>query len=279
MSPAPEALPNLSEDYEVSPAQIAHYQRDGHILLRDVASPDEVAVYRHYIVESVRRFNTETRPLDERDTYGKAFLQTMQLGERDDAVRRFVLARRFGKIAANLMGVEGVRLYLDQALFKEPGGGFTPWHQDQLYWPLDTDHTITMWMPLVNIPAEVGSMTFVSGSHALDYHEMTAISDLSEEILQRYVDAHDLPRSTYGALRAGDATWHAGWTMHRAPGNPTPLMREVMTIIYFADGAHVLESPSRSQEEDLQLLFPGCAPGEVATGPHTPLVYSRTRSG
>src|SRR5437868_6651386 len=180
MSRVPEALPDLSHDYEVSTAQIARYQRDGHILLRGVATSGELAVYRPCILEAVRRYNTETRPLDERDTYGKAFLQTMQLGERDDAVRRFVLARRFGRIAANLMGVEGVRLYLDQALFKEPGGGFTPWHQDQLYWPLDTDKTITMWMPLVDIAPEVGSMTFVSGSHALDYHEMTAISDLSE---------------------------------------------------------------------------------------------------
>ena len=34
---------------------------------------------------------------------------------------RFTLARRFAKIAADLMGVEGVRIYHDQALFKEPG--------------------------------------------------------------------------------------------------------------------------------------------------------------
>ena len=64
------------------------------------------------------------------------------------------------------MGVDGVRLYHDQALYKEPGGGFTPWHQDQTYWPLDTTHTITMWMPLLDIPPNVGSMRFASGSHA-----------------------------------------------------------------------------------------------------------------
>ena len=38
---------------------------------------------------------------------------------------------------------KSVRLYHDQALFKEAGGGITPWHQDQHYWPLDTDRTIT----------------------------------------------------------------------------------------------------------------------------------------
>ena len=63
---------------------------------------------------------------------------------------------RFAGVAAALLGVDGVRLYHDQALFKEPGGGPTPWHQDQVYWPLATDRTITMWMPLVDLPDASG---------------------------------------------------------------------------------------------------------------------------
>ncbi len=267
-------LPDLAQDYELSADRVARYQRDGHILLRGVASPAEIAAYRPAIVGAAMRYNTETRPLEERDTYGKAFLQIMNLGEKDEAVRRFTLARRFGKIAADLMGVDGVRILHDQALFKEPGGGFTPWHQDQLYWPLDTDKTITMWMPLVDIPPEVGSMSFVSGSHALDYREMTAISDRSEEILQRYVDEHDLPKSSYGAMGAGDATWHAGWTMHRAPGNPTGQMREVMTIIYFADGARVLEHLVPLHEWVLE-WYPSARPGAPLADARNPLAYSR----
>jgi ectoine hydroxylase-related dioxygenase (phytanoyl-CoA dioxygenase family) len=267
-------LPDLAQDYPVTPEQIACYQRDGHILLQRVASAAEVAAYRPHISGAAMRYSTETRPLHERNTYGKAFLQVINLWERDEAVRRFVLARRFGKIAADLMGVDGVRLFHDQALYKEPGGGFTPWHQDQIYWPLDTDNTITMWMPLVDIPADVGSMTFVTGSHRLDYKSMLSISDESEEVLQKYVESHNLPHSTYGAMAAGDATFHAGWTMHRAPGNPTTMMREVMTIIYFADGARLLEHPHPLQEGDF-VWFPGCKPGDVAAGPRTPLVYKR----
>ena len=45
--------------------------------------------------------------------------------------------------------------------------------------------------------------------------------------------------NTHGALRAGDATFHAGWTIHGAAGNPSTTMRSVMTIIYFADGVRV----------------------------------------
>jgi ectoine hydroxylase-related dioxygenase (phytanoyl-CoA dioxygenase family) len=269
-------LPDLSQEFVLSADRIARYRRDGHISLRGVASVAEIAAYRPVIEGAAMRHNTETRPLHERDTYGKAFLQIMNLWVKDDAVRRFVLARRFAKIASDLMGVDGVRILHDQALFKEPSGGFTPWHQDQIYWPLDTDNTITMWMPLVDIPAEVGSMTFVSGSHALDYHEMTTISDQSEEILQKYVEGHDLPHSTYGAMAAGDATFHAGWTMHRAPGNPTTIVREVMTIIYFADGARILERLLPLQEWVFDPeWYPGVKPGDVLAHSRTPLVFTR----
>jgi ectoine hydroxylase-related dioxygenase (phytanoyl-CoA dioxygenase family) len=46
-----------------------------------------------------------------------------------------------------------------------PGSGITPWHQDQLYWPLDTGSTVTMWMPLVEVVPEMGCMRLASGSH------------------------------------------------------------------------------------------------------------------
>ena len=162
-------LPSLASDYSINDDAIAAYRRAGHVYLPEVVTREELAAYRPAIVEATSRYNQETRALEERDTYGRAFLQVMNLWTKDEVVRRFVLARRFGKIAADLMGVDGVRLYHDQALFKESGGGYTPMHQDQYYWPLDTDHTITMWMPLVDLPAEVGGMRFASGSQDAGY--------------------------------------------------------------------------------------------------------------
>ncbi len=88
-----------------------------------ILSPDEVAAYRAVIKNAAETYNTEKRSLKDRDTYGKAFLQIMNLWAVDDAVKKFTLAKRFAKIAADLLGVENVRIYHDQALFKEPGGG------------------------------------------------------------------------------------------------------------------------------------------------------------
>lgn len=171
------------------------------------------------------------------------------------------------------MGVAGVRLYHDQALFKEPGGGPTPWHQDQVYWPLDTTDTITMWMALVDVAEEVGSMTFASGSSAHGDLGPFDISDASEEAVSRIVAERSLSLTTYGALEAGDATFHAGWTLHRAGPNPTAEIRETMTVIYYADGARATRPQNPYQEFDLRMWLKGTAPGEIADGERNPLLW------
>jgi ectoine hydroxylase-related dioxygenase (phytanoyl-CoA dioxygenase family) len=256
-----DLLPSLTSPYALTGHDRDAFGRDGHVVLRSVASSDEVAAYRSAIKAGVERFNTETRPLEERDTYGKAFLQVPNLWRHDDAVARFVLGARFATIAAELLGVEAVRLYHDQALFKEPGGGPTPWHQDGFYWPLDTDRTITMWMPLVDVPA---GMEWVSGSHLQGDLGRFEISDESEAHFRRVISERNLPVAAAGSLRAGDATFHAGWALHRAPGNDTDVMREVMTVIWFADGTRVGPADTAPRQNDLRTWLPGLQPGDLA---------------
>lgn len=270
-------LPLITEEYTLSDEQIKGYQQKGHILLKEVAKAEEIAAYRPIIGEAVRALNKQSQPLEERDTYGKAFIQISNIWEKDEDVKRFVMAQRFAKIAADLMGVDGVRIYHDQALFKEPGGGHTPWHQDQIYWPLDTDNTITLWMPLVPISEEVGSMTFASESHKLGYVSKIVISDESHTTLQQFIEHKGLDTLSYGAMEAGDATFHAGWTLHSAPGNPTETMREVMTIIYFADGVRLLEPDTNARKSDMARWTPGLKAGDLAEGPLVPLIYSREK--
>lgn len=266
-------LPDLSQTVELSNEQIRDYQNDGHTIVRNLAKPDEMMAYREVINKIVQEHNYHSKPIHERDTYGKAFIQIGNVWRMHEAVQRFVMARRFAKAAADLMGVESVRIYHDQALFKEPGGGHTPWHQDQIYWPLNTNNTITLWMPLVPVSEEVGSMTFVSGSHQKGYISRQEISDESHRTLKAYIEQTGLPQVNYGAMAAGDATFHAGWTLHCAPGNPTEQMREVMTIIYIADGITIAEPESNAQRNDLAQWFPGLGPGDAAASPINPIVY------
>lgn len=268
------SLPSLDSPYLLSPAQIDEYRQNGHILLRGVLSPEEIAAYREVILEATLRNNRETRPIEERDTYGKAFLQVMNLWVTDDAVKEFVFSKRLAGIAAQLMEVDGARLYHDQALFKEPGGGHTPWHQDQFYWPLDAPRTTTLWMPLVDIDAVMGSMTFASGSHEKGFVEEGGhISDTSESFFDDYVEANGYALTGGGPMAAGDATFHSGWTMHRAPGNVTDRTREVMTVIYYPDGTLVAEPANGFQANDHQTWLNGKPAGTPADGPLNPVLY------
>lgn len=268
-------LPNLHSDYALDSDAVSSFRRDGHILLRGVADGDEIAAYRPRIADAVKRLNRNNKPLEDRDTYGKAFIQISNIWTQDEAVRRFSLARRFAKIAAELMGVDAVRIYHDQALFKEPGGGITPWHQDQIYWPLDTADTITMWMPLVPLRGASGTLDFASGSHLHGYISKTVISDQSHKTLKEYIAHHGFPVVNHGPMDAGDATFHYGWTVHSAPGNATDTMREVMTVIYFADGARLLEPETKARIGDRDALMPDVAVGDRIDGRLVPAVYRK----
>lgn len=264
------ALPSLQDHRLPDDAQIESFRKNGHVLIPSLLDADEVASYRNVINEAAYKYNTETRDMKDRDTYGRAFLQIMNLWEVDEAVRRFTMARRFASVAAALLGVPNVRLYHDQALYKEAGGGFTPWHQDQYYWPLSTSNTITMWMPLIDITEEMGMLTFASGSHKEGAVKNMAISDESETELNAYIRRKGYPVYRATSMNAGDASWHYGWTLHAAPGNFSDTTREVMTIIYFADEAHVTAPVNSHQENDRNRWLDGINPGEPAASRFNP---------
>lgn len=71
-----------------------------------------------------------------------------------------------GENCGELLGVSRVRLYHDQAFYKEPEGGITPWHADQFYWPLSDDRAITAWVPLQKTPLAMGPIAFAAGAIA-----------------------------------------------------------------------------------------------------------------
>lgn len=273
-----DELPDLSDEYSLAPEKVAAFQRDGHILLRGLASPEEMAAYRMAILETAHKEMGGVKPLHERDTLGKAFLQLFHFCRKDERVARFVLARRFAKVAADLMGVDAVRLYHDQVLFKEPGGGPTPWHQDQYYIPLDTPNVLTMWIPLVDVTVEMGTMSHASGSHRDGPLLGIAISDKSDTEYLKLLNERNFPIVKTGDVSAGDASFHFGWTLHRAAGNTTNTMREVMTILYFADGARLLpEDPCYEFSSTAigRMHLGGRGPGEMVDSEFNPIVYRR----
>jgi ectoine hydroxylase-related dioxygenase (phytanoyl-CoA dioxygenase family) len=261
----------LQTTYPIQAQQVADFQRDGHIYLSGLMPKNSLNPYRDAIVEWADEFRRMQKPMEERDTYGKAFLQMMNLWEENAKIKEFVLAKRFGQIAADLLGVKQVRLYHDQALFKEAGGGHTPWHQDQYYWPLSTPKTVTMWMPLVDITEEMGMLTFASGTQGVKLPPMP-ISDESEATIASYVRDQGFPIVAQKTMQAGDATFHMGWTLHAAPGNHAAVMREVMTVIFMDADIEVCEPQNENQEADRKRWLASKEPGTRADSWLNPII-------
>lgn len=266
-------LEELATPYEVDPAAIAFYRQQGYVKLKHVLSPAVLAYYGDIITEQVFRLNTLIKPMEERTTYERAFLQIMNLWREDDQAKEFVFSKRLAKIAADLMGVEGVRLYHDQALYKEPSGGITPWHADQFYWPLASPNTVTVWIPLQETPMEMGPLAFAEGSQHVEIGRDIEISDASEKILTDELQQQNFPLNNT-PFNLGEVSYHAGWTFHRAGPNLSAQPRKVMTMIYMDKDQIIMQPRNKYQEADHAKWLASVPVGSKPQDELNPILFS-----
>ena len=265
---------DLDSPYPLTAGHIAIFRRQGFIKLKDVLSAQTLAQYCCEITRLTIELNTQRKPLEERSTYDRAFLQVMNLWESSPLVGRFVMGQRLARIAAELLEVRGVRLYHDQSLYKEPGGGITPAHADQYYWPLSTDRTITAWIPLQPVPEDMGPLGFYGGSQGVSFGRDLGISDESEEKISANMARHGLEFSS-GAFELGELSFHLGWTFHKAGPNRSKTPRSVMTVIYMDVDMTLDDAISPAQVNDRDQWCPGALPGQVIDTRKNPVIYQR----
>jgi len=271
MSENSKIAQELHAPFTLTRSQIDFYKENGYIKLKHVFSPELLEHYHDAIKARVQERSLDTAPLEERTTYGKAFLQITNLWEESDVVKEFVFGKRLARIAAELMEVTGVRIYHDQALYKEAGGGITPWHADQYYWPVSSDKTVTAWVPLQDTPREMGPLAFCEKSHRFQTGRDLEISDQSEMTLKEALGAFNLEE---GAFELGDVSFHSGWTFHRAGANTTDRPREVMTMIYMDENMRLIVPKNKNQLTDSERWCPGVKAGDVAASALNPVLYS-----
>jgi hypothetical protein len=262
----------LSQPFQLSSEQVDFYKANKFIKIKNVFNGDELEYYAELIKEKVQELSVGTKPLEERDTYSKAFLQIMNLWTHSDHIKEFSFCKRLASIATQLMEVDGVRMYHDQALFKEPGGGFTPWHADQYYWPLATDKTVTVWVPLQETPLEMGPLEFSAKSHLLQEGRQLKISDDSEKVISQKLRLNDF-ETVVEPFELGEVSFHSGWIFHRAGANVTQSMRQVMTVIYMDKDMKLMEPQNENQVNDWHTWCPGAIVDEVIDTPINPILY------
>lgn len=263
---------DIDSAYPLTGDQVARFRRDGFIRLKDVFDADTLAHYGAQITRLTIALNRQTVPLEERSTYDKAFLQVMNLWTQDPVAKEFVFGRRLAGIAAALLQVEGVRLYHDQSLYKEPAGGITPAHADQYYWPLDSDRCITAWVPLQAVPRDMGPLAFFAGSQHVEFGRDLGISDESERAITANMEAHGFP-IVDEPFDLGEVSFHLGWTFHRAGPNRSQAPRSVMTVIYMDRDIRLKAPENHMQQADWDTWCTGATIGEIIDTPKNPVLF------
>ena len=263
---------SIDDHYPLRPEQIELFRESGFVKLKDVLRAEDLELFGREITRLTLTLNKRTKPLAERSTYDQAFVQVFNLWERSEIVRRFVLGRRLARIATELLEVDGVRLYHDQALYKEAHGGITPAHCDQYYWPLASDRTVTAWVPLQAVPLPMGPLAFYAGSHRSKRARDIEISDESERNVRANMDALGIPLIEQ-PFDLGEVSFHGGWTFHRARANSTAAVRAAMTVIYMDHAMKLMQPVNAHQQDDWDKWCPGAVIGKTIDTPRNPVLY------
>jgi ectoine hydroxylase-related dioxygenase (phytanoyl-CoA dioxygenase family) len=222
-------------------AQISQYQKDGFIHIPGFLDPGEVATLKAAVVETSssmgkKKVAGEDEFEEKEDFYDKVFTQRLNLWKLNATVKRFMLDPGLGKMICGLAGIEGVRIWHDQSLIKEPFANATAWHLDNPYWSFYSRQSISIWIALEDATPFNGCMCFIPGSHQFARYENAPIGQNMGDLFKIYpemgrIDPVPVP------MKAGDCSFHNGLAAHGAGCNMTRGRRIAMTCGYMPGGS------------------------------------------
>ena len=216
---------------------IEAFRRNGYVVIPDLLTEDEMDNFGRVVTAAVHQRNAgDNVPLAEKSRYQQSFIQCMNLWEDHPEVRPLTFHPKLGQAAAELLGVSAIRLWHDQALYKQPGGRPTDPHQDHPYWPIKETASVTAWIPFDGSTVDSGTLAYLPGSHAIGLRKFVNIFFGEPENILVDPEVKDI-EPVYIEVPKGGVAYHHGLTVHLANANVTDRERAVHTIIYFPDGS------------------------------------------
>ena len=262
---------NLSQE------QIDRFQKDGFLLVENFFSNEEIDRYRQYVDQAVAyRTADDQRLLADKIPYEQTFTQCMRLWEDHPDVALFTFHPKLCAAAAALLKIDCVRLWHDQALYKESGGRKTDAHLDFPFWPVDKDDLISAWIPFADVEPGGGVMSYVQSSHRSGVTEFADIGELHDDEMYDILShpkIKDLPVIPVQAKK-GCVIFHHACTVHLADANETAHTRRVFTTAYMADGLR--RSIGARVDRYFSLDRDNIIPGELVKGPGHPVAWPRS---
>ena len=233
--------------HQLAKEQIESYQSAGFIVIEDFLSEEELEHWRKTVTNAVKeragikipgkgiRIGEADGINEDADYFGKVFDQLLNLWQTDEDAREIMLDERIGKMAAQLAGVDGIRIWHDQALIKRPWANPTAWHLDTPFWSFSDRNAISIWVALDNATLENGCLFFIPGSHKQTNFDKITIGRNMDGIFDVYPQLKN--RMPVAApMKAGSCSFHNGLTVHGANANMTNGFRRAMTCAYMPEG-------------------------------------------
>lgn len=249
--------------------QVAFYQENGFLIVEGFLDAKELARWRSVTEAAVaQRLGSDSlnNQNDPDAFYSQVFTQCLRLADIHDEMRELVYDKRIGKMAATLAGVDGIRVWHDQALFKPPLGNATAWHLDNPYWSFSSKQALSFWVALDDATPENGCMWYIPGSHKEATYENVGIGQNQADLFKVYPQWREI-ETACGACSAGSMVWHNGLTAHGAGANMTQHPRRAMTCAFMPDGATFNGQRNILPEEYIKTLNEGDVLDDDAQNP------------
>ena len=227
----------------VTEGAISDYQREGYLFLGEFLTVDELEELRAAVGECLRHMDKqkvagdEAIEVKEGDTYyDRVFLQRVNLWKINETIRRLFLNPDLGEMLTKLAGVDGIRVWHDQTLQKQPWANPTAWHLDNPYWSFHSPDALSIWIALDDVTLQNGCVHYLPGSHKIARYENVDIGQEMAALFDYYPDFKKI-EAVHLEMKAGMAAVHNGLTAHAAGANMTPYWRRALTCAYMPDGA------------------------------------------
>lgn len=233
---------------ELSKDQIEFYRENGYIIIEDFLDSVEVQHWRQSVEEALRERNGQKIPgkivkvgeddgiNSDADYFKNVFDQVLNLWQTNGKVKQLMLDERIGKMATELSGADGIRVWHDQALIKRPWANPTSWHVDTPFWSFSDRRALSIWVALDDVTLENGCMFFIPGSHKETTLEAAVIGKNMGRIFESYPQFKNA-KSVPAVMKAGSCSFHNGLTIHGAHANMTSGFRRAMTCAFMPDGS------------------------------------------
>jgi ectoine hydroxylase-related dioxygenase (phytanoyl-CoA dioxygenase family) len=147
----------------------------------------------------------------------------------DHALADSQLVKSCREIAVSIIGKRHAWCRFDCAIYKHPGAGPVPWHQDiALSTTRISPRSVHFWIPLNDHEADSGCMAYLPGSHQIGVVKHRPTEGLEGTRLEADQICGDGAVSI--PLSVGNFSIHSPMTLHRSYSNCGKTIRKALTL-------------------------------------------------